>query len=116
MEVLRKFEGSNYTNKWVHKKRNFRKQGLKAALDCSMTTSGFELFLEVESSTGAFVRRCLLRTDPDELAFGYQFKDLLLEGDELVVSSKFGTQLFRSSLTELWAEQDVPPKSDRAGG
>lgn len=101
LELIKQFAVGGYLNEWQHKSRAFRDRGLKVALRCSLTTTKFELHLEVTNRAGNVSRRRLLRTDPDEIAFHYRFADILLEADHLVISSKLDKPLCRIPLAEL---------------
>jgi hypothetical protein len=51
----------------------------------------------------------VLRTDPDEVAFHYRFKDIIIEKDTIIVTSKNSTNLLEYSLEtkelKIWDNQ-----------
>jgi len=101
LQLVDQFVEGGYLNRWQHKKRLFRDRGLKVALQCTMTTTAFELHLEVTNMDGAVFHRKILETDPDEIAFHYRFEDIHLEASDLVVSSKTVEPLCRIPLAEF---------------
>lgn len=101
LEIIQQFAAGGYLNEWQHKSRVFRESGLRVSLDCSLTCTCFELHMNATNSDGNIFRRKILRTDPDEIAFHRRFKDILLEADYLVISSKLDEPLCRIPLAEL---------------
>ena len=95
------FRGGGYTNTWQHKKRTFREERIVVELDCSMTLEAFELVLSVTGKNGNTFRESLLRCDPDELAFHYQFKDAAIEDGYLVITSRTEKPLARVPLSKI---------------
>ena len=98
---LEVFKANGMKNEWVHKKRVFRNLSLEVSLNCEMTQDAFRLRLEVFHSKKLVFNSVILETDPDENAFGYRFKDIKIEGDYLVVTSKSTNPLWRERLPKL---------------
>ena len=48
----------------------------------------FELSLLVEKNGEVLYNSVVLQTPPDDVAFHYKFKDLALDGDNLVITSR----------------------------
>jgi hypothetical protein len=91
-------------NEWIHRHRVFRKLGLEATLHCRLTQDAFSLDLSVRADGVPVVEKILLETDPDEIAFEHRFKDIGIEGESLVVTSKHGRPLWRANVTALRAK------------
>lgn len=100
-EGLDAFVAGGMTNEWTHKQRLFRKEGIRATLKCAMTQDAFTLRISVQRGERVACDRKILTTDPDENAFGYRFKDIAVEGRNLVVTSKHGAPLWSKLLSGL---------------
>jgi hypothetical protein len=50
------------------------------------------------------LRRNILRCDPDEIAFHYRFKDVVVEGQHLVITSRASEPLVRIPLRTIHLE------------
>ncbi|WP_367870334.1 hypothetical protein [Luteolibacter sp. Populi] len=101
LQGLEKFEARDFTNEWIHKQKVFKIPSLRAALKCELTQSDFTLRLEIIKGEVVIFDEVILKTDPDEVAFGYRFRDIQVEEGKLVVTSKVGGNLFEKSLNEL---------------
>lgn len=98
---LEAFVSGGLKNEWVHKERVFRKILLRASLECQLSQTAFRLRLKVFHADKCVVDSEILHTDPDEIAFEYRFKDLKVDGDFLVVTSKTADPLWRERISEL---------------
>jgi len=81
----------NYTtpiNEWTYKEKNFRPLGIKTTLKCSIDLERFNLSLLIEKNKNTIFNETILQTPPDDIAFYYKFKDLILDGDNLIVTSR----------------------------
>ncbi len=95
------FRQRNYQNRWIFKKKLLRPHGIRASLICTMDSERFVLKLKLERK-GAFVfEEPILETMPDETIFGYQFKDVVVEGDSVIVRDKFDKPTFSLKLSML---------------
>jgi hypothetical protein len=105
LQWLDDFKAVGYRNEWVFKDKKIRNLGIICRLNCVMTLEEFNLSLQVTNSSGVIYDRVILTTPPDEVAFHYRFKDVLVEGDNLVVVTKFDVGddriLYMVSLSEL---------------
>lgn len=80
---------NGYRNEWTHKERMFRQFGIKCQLNCLLTQDAFTLRLVVTNKTGNTLHdRVILTTPPDEIAFQHRFKDVAIEGERLVVTTR----------------------------
>lgn len=83
-----RFVSGGMVNRWVHKRRTFKSQGLKAELVCDLSISSFTLRLVVVRDGAVVLNELILSTDPDENAYEYLFDDIVIIEDKLVVTSK----------------------------
>lgn len=101
------FKAGGYRNAWTFKDKNFRHAGIRCRLDCSMTLDAFTLKLHVSKKGETICDRVILVTPPDEVAFHYRFKDVIIEDDKLMVTTKItvgdGHILYSVPLSELTA-------------
>lgn len=97
------FELGGYVNEWVHKRKIFKKQGLICSLFCNHSISDFQLSLKVMRGGDVVFDNVILITPPDELAYHYKFKDIVMEGEEIIVTTKLHAEpdnvLFRLKLS-----------------
>jgi len=100
-EALEAFLEGGCLNEWVHVRRNLGSPGLTASLRCKLTQAKFTLNLLVEKAGSAVFDAVVLETDPDENAFAYRFKDVVLQGDKLVVTTKTTSHLIEIPLSSL---------------
>ncbi|GEM_PF-4188473 len=100
LTIIDNFQSGGYLNTWTHKKRKFPKYGISGSLNCSLTLESFQLFLVVDAKTELY-SRCILTTDPDELAYHYRFKDLVVRNDVLTVTSRTDEELFSLPLSNV---------------
>lgn len=102
MEAVDRFRDGGYRNEWVHKKRLFRgRDGLRGTLLCSMDLERFVLTLRLERKGVLLYESDILETKPDEICFGHQFKDLAIEGEKLIVTSRVSKPLLQLDLSAL---------------
>lgn len=99
--AIDEFRAGGYRNEWTFKRRTFRSFGLEASLNCSLDMEKFVLTLEVERKGVVVYDAPILETKPDELIFDYRFKDVVLDGQALVVMSKSGEATFSLDLSAL---------------
>jgi hypothetical protein len=94
-----------YRNEWMFKERTFRQHGLKCRLHCALTLDAFALRLQIARQGCVLFDEAILTTPPDEIAFGRRFKDIVLEGDHLTVTTKLHTEdrrvLYKIALSAL---------------
>ena len=78
----------NYRNEWDFREKSFRQEGIKCRLKCSLTLDAFALRLLVLRKEVVVFDKVILETVPDEVAYHYRFKDIVVERGKLVVTSK----------------------------
>jgi hypothetical protein len=98
---MKSFEDGGMRNEWIHVSRAFKKHGLTAMLHCELTQTAFHLRLTVADGENQLMDHQVLETNPNELVFENRFKDIKIEGDELVVTSRIGPPLWSTPLAKL---------------
>ncbi|NBF01491.1 hypothetical protein GV819_04220 [Pseudomonas sp. Fl5BN2] len=110
LEWLDDFKAGGLRNEWVFKDKNFRHIGIRCRLDCSMTLDEFKLKLHASKKERTVFERVILITPPDEVAFHYRFKDILIEDEKLVITTRINTGgeriLYSAPLSELQSMAD----------
>jgi len=101
LQGLDAFVEQGMKNEWLHKKRTFKEHAFSAALTCKMTQSSFALWLTVMRQNTLVFEDVILETDPDEIAFHWKFKDMVVTDGNLVVTAKISRPLWARSLAEL---------------
>lgn len=100
-EAIEDFRRGGYRNEWTHLKKMLRPARVQASLLCRMDGERFVLILKVERKGALLFEEPILETKPDEIIFAHRFKDLVVEGDALVVRNKFGKPTFSLPLSSL---------------
>lgn len=101
-EAVEEFRRAGYKNEWVHAKRLFRgTNGLRGWLKCKMDSQKFTLILRLERKGSLLYESEILETEPDALFFHHMFKDLVLDGDKLVVTRPRSRILLELDLNQL---------------
>lgn len=95
------FRAGGYRNEWTHRKKLLRPAGLRASLNCSLDMEKFVLRLKLERKGEVVYDASVLETKPDELIFAHRFKDVVLDGQRVVVRDKFDRPTFLLDLDEL---------------
>lgn len=104
LQGMQKFKEGGYENKWTFKTRQFRDLGIKCRLNCNLTLENFHLNLQIEQKGKKVIfDKEILKTKPDELIFLHQFKDVVVQGDQIqVVKNRTKDNLlFKVNLAEL---------------
>lgn len=100
-EGITTFRNLGYVNEWIHKKKKIRSHGILVALNCKLTQEHFYLDLNVFQNEKNIFHEQLLVLDPDEIAFSYRFKDVFVDNEKLIVSSKVVENLFEIPLEKI---------------
>jgi len=95
------FRAGGYRNEWTFKKKTLRPVGLQASLNCSLDMEKFILALKLERKGVVVYDAPILETKPDETIFAYRFKDVVLDGQTVVVKNKFDKPTFSLDLSAL---------------
>ncbi|NLF06201.1 MAG: hypothetical protein GX593_14555, partial [Actinomycetales bacterium] len=101
LERLEEFRAGGFSNRWTFKTITLKELGVKCALECNLTVDAFHLNLVLYREGVGLLSREILMTEPDEIVFAPQFKELRLDGDSLVVLDKFGDVTYTERLATL---------------
>jgi hypothetical protein len=88
LNSLIEFKKQNFVNTWIHQQKKDTKRGIIATLSCILSIDSFELNFNVFIGDKLVINDIVLRTDPDEVAFDYRFKNIIIEDDRIIVNSK----------------------------
>jgi hypothetical protein len=85
---LQDFRDCGYVNDWLHKKRRFKDHDVEVFLNCYFTTLDFKLVATITrlSTKEELCSGVVLQTEPDELCFDKEFKDILIDGRNIVIT------------------------------
>lgn len=85
------FRKKGCRNEWLHKMKRFKEIDIEVTLQCYFTTLNFKLAATIKriSTQEELCAGIVLRTDPDELAFDYKFKDILIDEDSIIITDRF---------------------------
>jgi len=95
------FRHANYRNEWTHKKKFLRDAGLTAYLMCRLDPERFILTLRLDRKNAIIFNNAILETKPDELIFAHRFKDITIEGEDVIVRNKFDKTIYSLNLGSL---------------
>jgi hypothetical protein len=98
---LREFKSNNYINEWGFKSKSFKEIGIKATLNCKMTMDFFSLVLVLTKRGEIIFSKEILNTLPDEIIYHYQFKEIVLEVNEIKVLDHFQKAIYTLDLMSL---------------
>lgn len=87
---LGEMKRGGYRNNWTFKERSFKALGVKAKLECTLSLDQFTLRLTVYVKNAIVFDEIILTTPPDENAFHYKFKDIEVEGGDIIVTTRLG--------------------------
>jgi hypothetical protein len=99
--AIDEFRTDGYRNEWTFKKKTLRPVGLQASLNCSLDMEKFILTLKLERKGVVVYDAPILETKPDETIFAYRFKDVVLDGQAVVVKNKFDKPTFSLDIRSL---------------
>ena len=86
--IIDEFRKDGYVNEWLHKKKRFKDHDVEVSLNCFFTTLDFRLVATVRrlSTKEELCSGVVLRTEPDELHFDKEFKDVLIDRKNIVIT------------------------------
>jgi len=96
---LVEFKENNYKNEWEFKSKTFKEIGIKATLFCKMTMDFFSLTLVLTKKNEVVFTKEILNTLPDEIIYHWQFKDIILENNEIKVLNEFKDPIYTLDLS-----------------
>ena len=102
-EGIEEFRRGGYKNEWTHQSKLMRPLGIRASLLCKMDSERFVLTLVLERKGEQVFKESILESKPDETCFRHRFKEVISEGDDIVVQTKWGDDVFRLDVRPLLA-------------
>jgi len=99
-ESIESFRNNEFKNEWKSKRRLNRSEKVYAQFDCHLSMDSFELFLVIEKQKKEIFRERILKTDPDPVAYYSLYKDIIFDGDKLIVTSRTSQPLFTMDLKD----------------
>jgi hypothetical protein len=104
LNLHQQFRDNNYKNEWLQKRRVFKSVGIEATLSCHFTSFDFQLILTVIDlkSKKELVSGMVIRTLPDEVCFSPLFKDIKIDGKELIITEYADRPKFKFQLTDVF--------------
>jgi hypothetical protein len=96
---LDEFKANDYLNEWEFKSKLFKELGVMATLICKMTMDFFSLTLVLAKNSKVVFTEEILNTLPDEIIFNWQFKEIVLENNEIKVLDEFKKPIYSLDLT-----------------
>lgn len=94
IQILNELKTNDYKNKWTHKIKTVKNLKLYTSLDCELTINEFILALKINKNDKELLNEIILKTDPDEVAFEYKFKDIIIEDEAVIITEKSGNKLY----------------------
>lgn len=88
LNLIDEFRKNGCKNEWLHKKKRFKEADIEVALNCYFTTWDFKLDVTINriSTKEELCSGIMLRTDPDEICFDKEFKDILIDEKNIIVT------------------------------
>jgi hypothetical protein len=96
---LAEFKENNYLNEWEFKSKLFKEIGIRAILFCRMTMDFFSLTLILKKKDEIVLSKEILNTLPDEIIYHWQFKEIVLEENEIKVLDEFKNPIYALDIT-----------------
>jgi hypothetical protein len=92
LDLIDNFRKNDYKNEWLHKKKQFKDRDIEVVLNCRFTTFDFRLIATINMlSTGEeLCSGVVIHTEPDEINFNKMFKDILIDGRNIVITDASG--------------------------
>jgi hypothetical protein len=100
-EGIEEFRRGGYKNEWTHQSKLLRPHGVRASLLCKLDSERFVLTLLLERKGKTIFKESILEEYPDETCFRHSFKEVISEGDDIVVKTKWGEDVFRLDVRPL---------------
>jgi len=85
---LQEMKQDGYRNEWTFKDKLFRSKDIRCRLTCAMDLDKFTLRLTIFNKDAPVLDKIILITPPDEIAFHSKFKDVVIEGEHIVVTTR----------------------------
>ncbi len=102
-EIVLSFREKKFINEWVFKKKQFKKNGITASLQCQLTINYFALNLLIEKENKKNFNSEIFRSLPNSIIYKDEFKDIVIESNILKVikNSNSSEVLYKISLDKI---------------
>jgi len=100
-EILDSYQAlkcNDFLNEWLHKKKIDKKRKIEVKLICILAIDKFQLRFIVTLTDEVVFDEIVLETEADEVAFYWQFKDILIEETKIIITKKYAGNLLEYSL------------------
>lgn len=86
--LIDEFRKDGCKNEWLHRRKRFKEYDIEVALNCYFTTLDFKLVATIKriSTKEELCSDIVLQTEPDEIHFDHLFKDLLIDGNNIIIT------------------------------
>jgi hypothetical protein len=107
LELLDDFRKNGCKNEWIHKKKRFKEHNIEVVLTCHFTTFDFKLIATINkiSSREELCKGIVLQTDPDEICYDKEFKDVFIKKNELIITDGFDLPRFSFKLKDIFEKK-----------
>jgi hypothetical protein len=104
-DLIDEFRNNGCKNEWLHQKKRSKEKDIEVVLSCSFTTWDFKLIATIYriSTREELCSGLLLRTDPDEICFDKEFKDILIDRDKIFITDFLDQPRFAVDLDKALA-------------
>jgi len=101
MQGIADFRQGGYKNEWVHQRKLLRPFGLHATLLFDLDSKRFRARLRLERKGTLFYEKTILEDHPDELCFAYKVKEVVADGNNIVVKGTYDKVTFTLDTSTL---------------
>lgn len=103
-ELSSNFEKAEYKNEWLHKKKTFKEFDIKVELYCAFTATNFKLNIQIDSvkEKRNLISENIFTTAPYEVAFKPLFKDIIVQGESLIITEIYNRPKVKISLVNIY--------------
>jgi hypothetical protein len=104
LQISEELKECEYKNEWLHKKKTFKQPLIQVLLTCCFTPRYFQLIIRVIdiSSKADLISGVVIRTLPDEVHFAPLFKDIIVDGQYLIITEFQGRPKFKFLLSDIY--------------
>lgn len=94
------FRSDNYKNTWRFKKKRIPGIG-EVELICELDRDAFSLTIVARHNGVEVLKREILKTKPSSIIYHHKFKDILFDGERIMVSDRFDEPIYQVSISEI---------------
>lgn len=101
IKSIEEFRSIGCINEWSFKKRKFKEIEINAELVCKLDSNKFYLRLKLYKKGECILNKTVIETEPDEIIFKNELKDVALIGNELTVINYFDEPIYKVRIDEF---------------